>query len=56
MTLHQAIERLYDLKAGTTPVEEGAPRKPLLLLVALDLIGEGKSGHKGKILTVRFQI
>jgi len=40
-----AIERLYDLHPGTTPVEEGSPHerphKPLLLLAALDLIDEG---------------
>jgi len=40
-----AIERLYDLKVGTTPVAEGAPHerphKPLLLLAAFDLIDEG---------------
>jgi putative restriction endonuclease len=42
-----AIERLYDLHPGTTPVEEGSPHerphKPLLLLAALDLIDEGKA-------------
>lgn len=42
-----AIERLYDLHVGTTPVEEGSPHerphKPLLLLAALDLIDEGKA-------------
>lgn len=47
MTLDHAIERLYDLRPGTTPVEEGAPHerphKPLLLLAALDLIDEGKA-------------
>jgi len=40
-----AIERLYDLKVGTTPVEEGSPHerphKPLMLMAALDLIDEG---------------
>ncbi|NQX00585.1 HNH endonuclease [bacterium] len=40
-----AIERLYDLHVGTTPVEEGTPHekphKPLLLLAAFDLIDEG---------------
>lgn len=39
-----AIERLYDLNVGTTPVAEGSPHerphKPLLLLAALDLIDE----------------
>jgi hypothetical protein len=47
VTLDHAIERLYDLRPGTTPVEEGAPHerphKPLLLLAALDLIDEGKA-------------
>jgi hypothetical protein len=46
-TLDQAIERLYALRVGTTPVEEGSPHekphKPLLLLAALDLIDEGKT-------------
>ncbi len=45
MLLESAIERLYDLRVGTTPVEEGAPHekphKPLLLLAAFDLIDEG---------------
>jgi putative restriction endonuclease len=40
-----AIERLYDLNVGTTPVQEGAPHekphKPLLLMAAFDLIDEG---------------
>jgi putative restriction endonuclease len=40
--LDSAIERLYDLNVGTTPVEEGVPHerphKPLLLLAAFDLI------------------
>jgi predicted restriction endonuclease len=43
--LDQAIERLYDLHPGVTPVGEGSPHerphKPLLLLAALDLIDEG---------------
>ena len=47
MTLDHAIERLYDLRPGTTPVEEGSPHerphKPLLLLAALDLIDEGRA-------------
>jgi predicted restriction endonuclease len=47
VTLDLAIERLYDLHPGITPVEEGAPHerphKPLLLLAALDLIDEGKA-------------
>jgi len=47
MTPDQAIERLYDLHPGVTPVEEGAPHerphKPLLILAALDLIDEGKA-------------
>ena len=45
VTLAEAIDRLYDLNVGTTPLEEGAPHekphKPLLLLAALDLIDEG---------------
>jgi len=45
--LDAAIERLYDLNPGTTPLEEGTPHerphKPLLLLAALDLIDEGKA-------------
>ena len=45
--IDQAIERLYALRVGTTPVEEGSPHekphKPLLLLAALDLIDEGKA-------------
>ena len=45
MLLAAAIERLYDLRVGTTPVEEGTPHekphKPLLLLAAFDLIDEG---------------
>jgi len=45
VNLDQAIERLYDLHPGVTPVEEGSPHerphKPLLLLAALDLIDEG---------------
>lgn len=43
--LASAIERLYDLHVGTTPVEEGSPHerphKPLLLLAVFDLIDEG---------------
>lgn len=43
--LAAAIERLYNLNVGTTPVQEGAPHekphKPLLLMAALDLIDEG---------------
>lgn len=46
-TIDQAIERLYALRVGTTPVAEGSPHekphKPLLLLAALDLIDEGKA-------------
>ncbi len=45
MTPDAAIERLYDLSPGTTPVEEGSPHerphKPLLLLAVFDLIDEG---------------
>ena len=45
MLLDSAIERLYDLNVGTTPVEEGVPHerphKPLLLLAAFDLIDSG---------------
>lgn len=47
MTLPLAIERLYELNVGITPLEEGAPyekpHKPLLLLAAFDLIDEGKA-------------
>ena len=47
MLLDHAIDRLYHLNVGTTPVEEGSPHerphKPLLLLAALDLIDEGKA-------------
>lgn len=43
--LAAAIERLYDLNVGTTPVQEGAPHekphKPLLLMAVFDLIDEG---------------
>ena len=46
MTLDQAIERLYDLHPGVTPVAEGAPHErphqPLLILAVLDLINEGE--------------
>jgi len=42
-----AIERLYELNPGTTPVVEGSPHewphKPLLLLAVLDLIDEGNA-------------
>lgn len=45
MLLAAAVERLYDLSVGTTPLEEGTPHerphKPLLLLAAFDLIDEG---------------
>ncbi len=45
MLLSTAIERLYDLNVGTTPVGEGAPHerphKPLLLLAVFDLLDEG---------------
>jgi hypothetical protein len=45
LKLDYAIERLYDLNTGTTPLAEGAPHerphKPLLLLAAFDLIDEG---------------
>lgn len=44
-SLDQAIERLYDLNVGTTPVEDGPPHekphKPLLLLAVFDLLDEG---------------
>ena len=47
MPIASAIERLYHLKVGTTPVEEGSPHerphKPLLLLAVLDLLDEGKA-------------
>ena len=45
VSISQAIERLYDLNVGTTPVADGAPHekphKPLILLAAFDLIDEG---------------
>ncbi len=45
VTISHAIERLYDLKVGTTPVEDGVPHekphKPLILLAVFDLIDEG---------------
>ena len=45
MLFASAIERLYDLNVGITPLEEGSPHekphKPLLLLAAFDLIDEG---------------
>jgi putative restriction endonuclease len=45
MNLDTAIERLYSLNVGITPLEEGAPHekphKPLLLLAAFDLIDSG---------------
>jgi putative restriction endonuclease len=45
MTPAEAIDRLYDLRPGTTPLAEGSPHerphKPLLILAALDLIDEG---------------
>jgi putative restriction endonuclease len=45
MTPAEAIDRLYDLRPGTTPLAEGTPHerphKPLLILAALDLIDEG---------------
>jgi hypothetical protein len=35
--LESAIERLYDLRVGTTPVEEGSPyEKPLLKASVFD--------------------
>jgi len=45
-----AIERLYDLQVGTTPVEEGTPHekphKPLLLLAASNSVtGPGDVDH-----------
>lgn len=47
MNADAAIERLYSLNPGTTPMEEGSPHerphKPLLILAALDLIDEGKA-------------
>ena len=49
MLLAAAIERLYELNVGTTPLEEGAPHekphKPLLLLAAFDLI-ERQAAHR----------
>ena len=48
MLLAAAIERLYDLRVGITPVEEGTPHerphKPLLLLAAFDLIDDDLAG------------
>jgi putative restriction endonuclease len=45
VSISQAIERLYELNVGTTPIEDGAPHekphKPLLLLAVFDLIDEG---------------
>jgi putative restriction endonuclease len=45
VSISQAIERLYELNVGTTPIEDGAPHekphKPLLLLAAFDMIDEG---------------
>ncbi len=45
MHINTAIERLYDLNVGVTPVDEGSPHerphKPLLLLAAFDLIDSG---------------
>ena len=45
VTISHAIERLYDLNVGTTPVEDGVPHekphKPLILLAVFDLIDEG---------------
>lgn len=45
MHIDTAIERLYDLNVGITPVEEGSPHerphKPLLLLAVFDLIDAG---------------
>ncbi len=47
-SLDQAIERLYDLNVGTTPVEEGPPHerphKPLLLLALAILAGTASAG------------
>jgi predicted restriction endonuclease len=47
LNLLSAIDRLYHLNVGTTPVEEGSPHepphKPLLLLAVLDLLDEGKA-------------
>ena len=44
MTPEEAIERLYNLRLGTTPLEDGSPHerphKPLLILAAIDLIDE----------------
>lgn len=44
-SLPQAIEQLYELNVGTTPVEDGPPHekphKPLLLLAVFDLLDEG---------------
>ena len=48
--LPRAIERLYALNVGVTPLEEGAPHerphKPLMLLAAFDLIDDGLASPK----------
>ena len=45
MTLNQAIERIYSLNVGITPLDEGPPHerphKPLLLLAVLELLDIG---------------
>ncbi len=44
MTLHEAIERLYDLSVGVVGIageRHERPHKPLLLLAVFDLIDEG---------------
>lgn len=50
-SLSQAIERLYDLNVGTTPLAEGAPHerphKPLLLLAVFDLLDVGLATPDG---------
>jgi len=58
--LNTAIERLYDLNVGITPVEEGSPHerphKPLLLLAVFDLLdGEavGDTFHAFDLLEVK---
>ena len=51
MTLNAAIAQLYQLRVDTTTRDgDGSPHKkphkPLLLLVALDLIGAGRASRK----------
>ncbi|HQW28828.1 MAG: HNH endonuclease [Verrucomicrobiales bacterium] len=45
MTLNQAVERIYSLNVGITPIDEGPPHerphKPVLLLAVFDLLDIG---------------